>query len=79
MAAIRVPCWYDREEPCKRQPRWFEPRGTLRGGPERSAKDPQLPRKKIALSEAKSGRRGKQDAKTRPGIITVDESGEVRN
>ena len=40
VAAIRVPRW-PRQELCGRQPRGFEPRGTLRGGPERSAGDPQ--------------------------------------
>ena len=40
VAAIRVPCWYWLEEGKKRQPRGYEPRGTLRGGPERSAHEP---------------------------------------
>ena len=97
MAAIRVPRW-PRQELCGRQPRGFEPRGTLRGGPERSAgdpqskpqgrlcggpersaKEPQLPHKNITKSKAKDGRKGKQETKKRPTIITVDENGEVRN
>ena len=43
VAAIRVPRWTRQEETCERQPRGVKPRGTLRGGPERSAEDP--PRK----------------------------------
>ena len=41
VAAIRVPSWYWPEEGGKRDPRRFKPRGPLRGGPERSARDPQ--------------------------------------
>ena len=41
VAAIRVPRWYPQEEMCWRQPRGVKPRGTLRGGPARSARDPQ--------------------------------------
>ena len=41
VAAIPVPRWPRQEEMCGRQPRGFKPRGTLRGGPERSAEDPQ--------------------------------------
>ena len=41
MAAIRVPRWPGQDEMCWRQPRGVKPRGTPRGGPERSAEDPQ--------------------------------------
>ena len=78
VAAIRVPRW-PRQELCGRQPRGVKPRGPLRGGPERSAKDPQLPHKNITKSKAKDGRTGKQEAKKRPAIITVGKNGEERN
>ena len=58
VAATRVPRWPGQGETCERQPRGVKPRGTLRGGPARSAKDPQLPHKKNAPCKAKSGRRG---------------------
>ena len=41
VASQRVPRWYCSEEGKTRQPRGVKPRGTLRGGPERSANDPQ--------------------------------------
>ena len=41
VAATRVPRWPGQGETCERQPRGVKPRGTLRGGPERSAEDPQ--------------------------------------
>ena len=40
VAAIHAPRW-NQEEWGKRRPRGFEPRGPLRGGPERPADDPQ--------------------------------------
>ena len=97
VAVIRVPRWPRQEEMCRRKPRGVKPRGTLRGGPERSAEDPQskpqgrlwrgpersandpqLLHKNIKQAKAKGGRTPKQ-TKERPAIITVDESGEVRN
>ena len=41
VAAIRVPRRYRRDEREARRPRGVTPRGPLRGGPERSANDPQ--------------------------------------
>ena len=41
VAAIRAPRRYQRDEWETRRPRGSEPRGPLRGGPERSAGDPQ--------------------------------------
>ena len=100
MAVIRVPRWPRQEEMCWRQPRGVKPRGTLRGGPERSAEDPQSKPQgslrrgparsardpqllhmndKQAKAAGKGQRWGERDAKKRPAIITVDESGEVRN
>ena len=78
MAVIRVPRWPRQEEECKRQPHGFAPRGTLRGGPERSAKETQLPHKKQPKVQARGRRKRDGDAK-RPTIITVEKSGEVRN
>ena len=97
VAVMRAPRW-PHQELCWRQPRGVKPRGTLRGGPERSAEDPQrkprgrlwrgparsandpqLPHKNITEGKAKSGRKGKRVSKTRPTIITVAQSGEVRN
>ena len=40
MATIKVPWWYQRESVKERRPHGSNPRGTLRGGPERSADDP---------------------------------------
>ena len=40
MAKQKVPRWYWSEEGETRQPRGVKPRGTLRGGPERTADDP---------------------------------------
>ena len=41
VAAIKVPRWHWQEWWNERRPRGSEPRGPLRGGPERSAGDPQ--------------------------------------
>ena len=98
MAAIKVPWWPRQEQGCKRQPRGLIPRGTLRGGPERpaddpqrnpqgslcggparSAKEPQLPHKKFTKGKAKGGKKGKEETKKRPVIITVGKGGEERN
>ena len=78
VAVIRVPRWPRQEEECKRQPHGFAPRGTLWGGPERSAKETQLPHKKQPKVQARGRRKRDGDAKS-PIIITIDESGEERN
>ena len=57
VAAIRVPRW-PRQELCGRQPRGFEPRGTLRGGPKGQ------PKILIANLEADCG----EAPKGQPGI-----------
>ena len=41
MAVMKVPRWYPRDVGNERGPRGFKPRGSLRGGPERPASDPQ--------------------------------------
>ena len=79
VAAIRAPRWHLPEEGEKRQHRWFEPRGTLGGGPERSVKEPQTQFPKT--SQSKSNReRGVGGSKTtkRPMIVTVQEGGRTR-
>ena len=78
MAAIRVPRWPCQEETCGRQPRGVKARCTLRGGREWSAKDLQLSHKKNKQDKARGRRKEKREKKS-PTIITVDESGNVRN
>ena len=57
VAAIHVPRRYMQEGWKKRQPRGFEPRGTLRGGPERPADDPRRnPRDGLCGGPARSAR-----------------------
>ena len=57
MAAIHVPRRYMQEGWKKKQPRGFEPRGTLRGGPERPADDPgRNPRDGLCGGPARSAR-----------------------
>ena len=41
VAVVEAPRWPRQEAWCERRPRGFEPRGPLRGGPERPADDPQ--------------------------------------
>ena len=41
VAVMKVPRWYPRDVGNERGPRGFKPRGSLRGGPERPASDPQ--------------------------------------
>ena len=41
VAVMKVPRWYPRDVGNERGPRGFKPRGPLRGGPERPARDPQ--------------------------------------
>ena len=65
------------ERPADDQQR--NPQGSLCGGPERSAKEPQLSHKKITKRKAKGGRKGKEEAKKRPTIITVGKGGEERS
>ena len=71
VAAIHVPRRYMQEGWKKRQPRGFEPRGTLRGGPERPADDPRR-NPRDGLVEAPQGQPGnhrrhsKQPQSTRP-------------
>ena len=81
MAAQRVPgwYWYLPEEGEKRQPRWFEPRGPLRGGPARSAKEPQTPSTKTSQHKSNEGKGREGGEKTRrPTIVTVEKSGKER-
>ena len=78
VAAIRVPRW-NQEEWGKRRPRGSNPRGPLRGGPERSARDPQTPPK--TTSQRSNGGGGEQEKprkSKRPIVITVDEKGRER-
>ena len=73
----RVPRRYHRDERETRQPRGSNPRGTQRGGPARSAKEPPTPPK---TSQAKTDgeRTGKAGERTRPTVVTVDESGQEK-
>ena len=53
----QVPRWPPQEVLCTRQPRGFEPRGPLRGGPERPADDPQRkPQDRLCGGPARSAK-----------------------
>ena len=76
VAAIRVPRRYRQEELCTRQPQGVKPRGTLRGGPERSAEEPWMPSKTTQdKTEGKGAGKPRTEAARRPTIITVDGDG----
>ena len=57
----------------ERWPRGIVPRDPLRGGPERSANEPQTPSKKAAQQSTKGKSEG-AGGKTRPTIVAVEES-----
>ena len=77
VAAIRLPHWFRHDVWEKRRPRGNDPRGPLRGGPARSANDPQTP-PKISRSKTNNGRAGKAAEKARPTVVTVDKGGRER-
>ena len=57
----------------------MNPRGPLRGGPERSAKEPQTPFPKTSQHNANWGKGGERTKKTkRPTLVTVEEGGRTR-
>ena len=72
VAAIMVPRWYRPVVWDERRPRGSNPRGPLRGGPERSAGDPRL--SKTTQHQDKREVKGKKETK-RPTVITVDKDG----
>ena len=79
-AAIQVPRGYCPKDLTRRKPRGVKPRGTLRGGPERPADDPQTPNKISARRNTTGGKaaKGNRKTSTRPTIITVERNGLVR-
>ena len=97
MAAIRAPRRYEPVLLEERRPRGNDPRGPLRGGPERSAhdprrkprgglcggparsaKEPQTPSKKTTQQRTKREEAGEAGVKTKPIIITVEETWEKK-
>ena len=63
-AAIKVPRGYCPEDLTTRQPRGVKPRGTLRGGPERPADDPQRkPRGGLCGGPARSAKEPRTPSK----------------
>ena len=77
MAFIRVPRRYRHGEREERLPRGSDPRGPLRGGPERSAKETQTP-PQASHWRTCLGRRRKDVKGQRPTIVTVDGNGVER-
>ena len=95
VAAIKVPRWHRQELSNERWPRGSDPRGPLRGGPERSASDPQrTPRDGLCGGPERSSddtrlskttqAKAKRETKRKKGakwpiVVTVEKSGEGRS
>ena len=75
VAVIEVPHWPWQEALCERRPRRSEPRGPLRGGPERSASDPR--QSKTTQAKAKQETKEKNGAKW-PTVVIVEKSGKEK-
>ena len=80
MAAIRAPRRYEPVLLEERRPRGNDPRGPLRGDPERSAKDPQTPSKSTTENTTRGDKvtNGEAKARKKPTIATIEESGRER-
>ena len=78
VASIKAPRWHRPVVLEERRPRGSDPRGPLRGGPERSACDPQTP-EQPTRHEANEGNgaSGERNAKW-PVIITIEGDGHER-
>ena len=78
VALIEVPRWFRPELWEERRPRGSNPRGPLRGGPERSDDDPQTP-ENTTQREANEANGGNGEKKAKwPVIVTVDGDGHER-
>ena len=77
MAVMKVPRWYPRDVGNERGPRGFKPRGSLRGGPERPAKEPRTQRKPTQRETNEEDHGERKKAKW-PIVVTVDGDGHER-